>query len=102
MMRFLEYNDLGGGNHNEEAIPSLLAVSERDSRSGRDFLTALVISYELGSRVVAAAPDGPMAYDKHGWSTDARGGLSMPPAIGRLMGLTETQIAHATAICAGR
>ena len=43
-----------------------------------------------------------MAYDKHGWSTDARGGLNMPPAIGKLMGLTEEQIAHATAICAGR
>jgi 2-methylcitrate dehydratase len=102
MMRFLEYNDVGGGNHNEEAIPSLLAVSERDGCSGRDFLTALVISYEIGARVVTAAPGGPMAYDKHGWSTDARGGLSMPPAIGRLMGLNEGQIAHATAICAGR
>ena len=102
MMRFLEYNDVGGGNHNEEAIPSLLAVSERDGCSGQDFLTALVISYEIGARVVTAAPGGPMAYDKHGWSTDARGGLSMPPAIGRLMGLNEEQIAHATAICAGR
>src|SRR5262249_52212852 len=39
---------------------------------------------------------------KHGWSTDARGGLSMPPAIGRLMGLNEEQVAHATGICAGR
>jgi len=26
----------------------------------------------------------------------------MPPALGKLMGLTEEQIAHATAICAGR
>jgi 2-methylcitrate dehydratase len=102
MMRFLEYNDVGGGNHNEEAIPSLLAVCERDGLSGRDFLTALVLSYELGARVILAAPGGPAAYDKHGWSTDARGGLSMPPALGKLMGLTEEQIAHATAICAGR
>ncbi len=102
MMRFLEYNDVGGGNHNEEAIPSLFAVCERDGLSGRDLITALVLSYELGARVVTAAPGGPSAYDKHGWSTDARGGLSMPPAIGKLMGLTEEQIAHATAICAGR
>jgi 2-methylcitrate dehydratase len=102
MMRFLEYNDVGGGNHNEEAIPSLLAVSERDGSTGRDFLTALVLSYEIGARVILAAPGGPAAYDKHGWSTDARGGLNMPPAIGKLMGLSEEQIAHATAICAGR
>jgi len=102
MMRFLEYNDVGGGNHNEEAIPALFAVSERERRSGRDFLTALVVSYELGARVISAASGGPSAYDKHGWSTDARGGLNMPPAIGRLMDLDEAQIAHATAICAGR
>jgi 2-methylcitrate dehydratase len=102
MLRFLEYNDVGGGNHNDEAIPSLLAVSEKERRSGRDFITALVLSYELGARVIAAVPGGSAGYDKHGWSTDARGGLSMPPALGRLMGLDEPQTAHATAICASR
>lgn len=102
MMRFLEFNDVGGGNHNEEAIPALFAVCERNGLTGRDLITALVLSYELGARVILAAPGGPSAYDRHGWSTDARGGLSMPPAIGKLMGLSEDQIAHATAICAGR
>ena len=43
LVRFLDYNDMGGGDHNSDAIPSLLAVCERGGRSGRDFLTALVI-----------------------------------------------------------
>ncbi len=102
LTRFLEFNDVGGGNHNEEAIPPLLAIGEREGSSGKDFLTALALSYELGVRVVASVPGASAGWDKHGWSTDARGGLSMPPAIGRLLGLTETQIAHAIAICASR
>ncbi len=102
MLRFLEYNDIGGGNHNEEAIPALFAVAEAHRRSGADFLTALVISYEIGARVILAAQGGASAYDRHGWSTDARGGINMPPAIARLMGLSVSQAAHAIAICTSR
>jgi 2-methylcitrate dehydratase len=101
-MRFLEYNDVGGGNHNQEAIPALIAVSERSKKSGKDFLASMILSYEVGSRVVQALPGASAGWDKHGWSTDARAGINMPPAIGRLMGLSEEQIAHAIAICASR
>lgn len=102
LVRFLEYNDLGGGNHNSDSIPSLFAVAERERASGRDFLAAVVLSYEIGARVVQSMPGGPAGWDRAGWSTDARGGLSVPPAVGRLMKLSEEQIAHAIAICAGR
>jgi 2-methylcitrate dehydratase len=102
LMRFLEYNDIGGGNHNEEAIPALFAVAEAHRCSGRDFLTALVVSYEIGARVILSANGGATAYDRHGWSTDARGGINMPPAIARLMGLSARQSAHALAICTSR
>jgi 2-methylcitrate dehydratase len=99
-MRFLEYNDVGGGNHNQEAIPALLAMSERDGKSGKDFLAAMILSYEVGARVIQAVPGASAGWDKHGWSTDARGGINMPAAIGLLMGLSETHIAHAIAISA--
>jgi len=102
MLRFLEYNDIGGGNHNEEAIPALFAVSQAQRRSGADFLTALVVSYEIGARVILSARGGASAYDRQGWSTDARGGINMPPAIARLMGLNTAQAAHAIAICTSR
>ena len=29
LVRYLDYNDMGGGGHNSDAIPSILAVSER-------------------------------------------------------------------------
>ena len=37
LVRFLDYNDLGGGGHNSDAIPGILAVAEREKARGRDF-----------------------------------------------------------------
>jgi 2-methylcitrate dehydratase len=101
LVRFLDYNDLGGGGHNSDSIPAILAVSEREKVNGRDFLTSLVISYELGARFSEAA-GGVHTLDKKGWTSDIRGGLNMPPALGKLMGLNEEQIANAIGACACR
>ena len=97
LVRFLDYNDLGGGGHNSDSIPSILAVAERENASGRDLLMSVVISYELGDRVSSSstAPRG----QGRGLDLDSRGGLSMPPALGRLMKLNEEQIAHAIGLC---
>lgn len=102
MVRFLDYNDEGGGGHNSDSIPAILAVAEREKASGRDFLTSLVVSYELGARVIESVDkDGKgLSLQKRGYSMDTRGGLSMPAALGRLMGLSEQQIAHAIGTCA--
>jgi 2-methylcitrate dehydratase len=118
MVRFLDYNDLGGGGHNSDSIPAILAVSEREKAGGRDVLTSVVISYELGARVKesfkgTSTGEGGWSNDLRGgltmpaikgsvrgWKFDIRGGLSMPPALGRLMGLNEEQIANAIGGCA--
>jgi 2-methylcitrate dehydratase len=104
LVRFLDYNDMGGGDHNSDAIPSLLAVCERGRRSGRDFLTALVVSYELGARFRESVSASAFvriqeSLEEKGWTSDIRGGLNQPPALGKLMGLTEEQIANAIGIC---
>jgi 2-methylcitrate dehydratase len=99
MVRFMDYMDLGGGGHNSEAIPGILAVAERERASGRSFLTALVISYELGARVLDSTTGEYGGFASKGWHSDIRGGLNMPPSIGRLMGLNEEQIANAIGIC---
>lgn len=106
LVRFLDFNDMGGGAHNSDAISSILAVSEREKASGKDFLTSLVISYELGARFrdsVATAPLNEIrvqnSLEEKGWTSDVRAGLNQPPAIGKLMGLTEGQIANAIGIC---
>src|SRR3990172_5797710 len=71
LVRFLDYNDVGGGGHNSDALSSILAVAEREKVSGKDFLTALVISYELGARFRESLTSS--MKDK-GWSWDIRAG----------------------------
>lgn len=103
LVRFLDYNDIGGGSHNSDALSSILAVSEREKASGKDFLTSLVISYELGARFrdsVSTSSDafyelGARIHDsvstgssaasrtresleEKGWTADIRGGLNQP------------------------
>ena len=99
LVRFLDYNDMGGGGHNSDTIPSIIAVAEREKTSGRDFLTALIISYELGTRF-SDAPGGHTSYESKGYTIDIRGGVTLPPPLGKLMGLNEIQIANAIGICA--
>lgn len=105
LVRFLDFNDLGGGGHNSDAIPSLLAVAERERSSGADFLAAIVVSYELGARFGDAVTPSVVGVPIHGsleekgWTKDIRAGFNQPPALGRLMGLTESQIANAIGIC---
>ena len=100
MVRYLDYNDLGGGGHNSDAIPAILAVAEHEKRNGADFLTALVLSYELGARWMRFLFTGDMTADYkritgRGWCPDVRGGLNVPPSLGLLMGMNEEQIASA-------
>ena len=98
LVRFLDFNDAGGGGHNSDCISSLLAVAEKGKASGKEFLTGVIISYELGQRVRDSATHH-YGLEEKGWLGDTRGGLSMPPAIGRLMRLNEDQIANAVGIC---
>ncbi|MFC1952275.1 MmgE/PrpD family protein [Chloroflexota bacterium] len=98
LLKFLEFNDLGGGGHNGDAIPAILAIAERERASGADFLLSVVISYELGARIIGSFVGKSLG--ARGWSGDMRGGLSMPPALGKLMKLNEDQIANAIGICA--
>jgi 2-methylcitrate dehydratase len=99
LVRFLDANDLGGGGHNTDAISSILAVAEREKSSGRNCLASIVLSYELGARFIEAV-GGDTALENNGWISDIRAGFSMPPALGRLMGLNEEQITNAIGICA--
>ena len=101
LVRFLDFNDSGGGGHNSDCMSSIFAIAERKKANGKDFMTSIMVSYELGQRVRDAAQSRHWLEEK-GWLEDSRGGLSMPCAIGRLMGLTEDQMANAIGVCASR
>ncbi len=107
MVRYLDYNDLGGGGHNSDAVPALLATAEVEKSNGKDFLTALILSYELGHRWIEALRTGDDYADykrmtTSGWCSDVRGSINMPPSLGLLMGLDEKQIASAIGATAVR
>lgn len=109
LVRFLDYNDYGSGGHTSDSISGVMAVAEREKASGRDFLTSLIIPYELGERFAkAAAGHRAASYEGH-FAMDIKAapgfreigaGLSMPVALGRLMKLSEEQMANAVGICA--
>jgi 2-methylcitrate dehydratase len=98
LVRYLDCNDVGGGGHNSDCLASILAIAEREGSSGKDILTSIVISYELGARFIEAM--GKAGFGLGGFTGDIRGGLTMPPALGKIMGLNEEQIANAIGVCA--
>jgi 2-methylcitrate dehydratase len=97
LVRFLDYSDMGGGGHNSDGISSILAVAERQKSNGRDFLTSVVISYELGARFKDALDA--LILEERGWTTDMRCAFNQCPSIGKLMKLSEEQIANAIGVC---
>lgn len=100
LVHALGYNDLGGGGgHNSDTIPAVLAIAEKENVSGKEFLASMVLSYELGGRFTDAV-GGIFGYAPKGFPFDIRGGISIPPCLGRLMGMDAWQIANAIGICA--
>jgi 2-methylcitrate dehydratase len=104
MVRYLDYNDLyvipAGkwyvGVHPSDAIPGILAVGERMNSSGKDVITATVLSYELSARFCHGATNPPLS--KLGWNADTRGVYIMPLVAGRLLGLSEKELENAVGI----
>jgi 2-methylcitrate dehydratase PrpD len=71
------------------ALPSTLAVAERDKRSGRDFLTAYHVGVEVECKIAEAI--NPRHY-QHGFhSTATCGALGAAAGVANLLGLTPEQ-----------
>ena len=83
-----EIDDFGGCAHSGSVvIPAALGVAARQSASGRELLTAIVIGYEIARRVMDGG-GGYLAFKEIGWhSTSTCGGFGAAAAAGRLLGL---------------
>jgi 2-methylcitrate dehydratase PrpD len=82
---------------------ALLALSERATLSGRDFLAALVLGIDVECRIGNAV--SPLHYGR-GWHiTSTCGPFGAAAAVGRILGLTQDQmvwgLGHASAQAAG-
>ena len=101
MVRVLDLNDYminevkgqpTSGGHPSDNIPVALAVGEYRKRPGKLVLEAIVVGYELYTRLAALM-------DKHGlWDGVTASGLVAPAMAGRLMEFDEETLAHALAL----
>ena len=79
-------------------VPAALAWAERNKRSGRDLLAAIVIGSEAGIRLGASVFGGDLL--KAGWwPSSIFGAFGVCAAVARLEGLTEYETRQALSIC---
>ena len=96
MARFLDINDTHrtiDGSHPSDNLSGVLAVAEDIGASGRDFLLALTISYEIQCRFVDSVP-----FNDNGWDQPVPGVMACALACGRLLGLDREALRHALAL----
>ena len=97
----LELDDTGGCDHSGAVVlPAVMAAVSMSTRpvSGREFITAVVIGYEVGRRVLEAC-GGYSAHNGAGWhSTATCGVFGAAAASARILGLNAGQMLSALGI----
>ncbi len=98
LIRYVDYMDsylVGGGLcHPSDNTGAILAASEHADLSGKDFLIALALAYQVESRLTAAVP-----FMAHGFDLTAPLSFSLAAGVSRTLGLDEAQTAAAVGIC---
>lgn len=82
-----EGNRFTRGHPGIHIVPAALAVAEQMNISGRDFLRALVLGYEIAARIGIAAKIRPSMHPHGTWGT-----VGAAAAVGKLMGYREPAI----------
>ncbi|MFJ2682932.1 MmgE/PrpD family protein [Pseudomonas sp. NPDC087342] len=97
----LELDDTGGCDHSGAVVlPAVMAAVSMSGKtvSGREFITAVVIGYEIGRRVLEACGSY-SAHNGAGWhSTATCGVFGAAAASARILGLDAAQILSALGI----
>jgi 2-methylcitrate dehydratase len=94
MARYPEFIDSyhgpgSGHGHVSEVIAPVLAAAEHVRASGRDFITAVVVAYEVFIRI------SDVFHNNHAFDSGNLGCIGSAAAASKLFGLTHEQIAHA-------
>ncbi len=82
-----EGNRFGGGHPSIHVLPGLLAASEQLGTSGSEFITALIVGYEITSRLGGATSPHPNVHSHGHW-----GAPGTAAAIARLKGWSAQDI----------
>src|SRR5216684_7538018 len=97
LVRYLDYNDsyLAKGEtcHPSDNLGGALAASEYAGKSGKDFLTALAVAYQVQCRLSDVAPVRARGFDH-----TTQGAYAVAAGVSRALGLNGEQTANAVAI----
>lgn len=97
LVRYLDFNDsyLARGEtcHPSDNLGAVLAAAEYAGTSGRDFLTALALAYQVQCRLSDVAPVREAGFDHV-----TQGAYAVAAGTARALGLDATRTAHAIAI----
>ena len=98
LVRYLDFNDsyLAKGEtcHPSDNLGAVLAACEYAGRSGRDFLTALAVAYQVQCRLSDVAPVRAKGFDH-----TTQGAYAVAAGVAKGLGLDQEQTAHSLAIC---
>lgn len=97
LVRYLDFNDsyLAKGEtcHPSDNLGAVLAAAEYANRSGREFMTALAVAYQVQCRLCDVAPVRSKGFDH-----TTQGAYALAAGISKALDLDQTKTAHAIAI----
>ena len=97
LVRYLDYNDsyLAPGEtcHPSDNLGAVLAASEYASGSGKQFLTALAVAYQVQCRLSDVAPVRARGFDH-----TTQGAYAVAAGVSKALGLDQERTANAVAI----
>jgi 2-methylcitrate dehydratase len=97
LVRYLDYNDSYIASketcHPSDNLGAVLAASEYAHCSGKDFLTALALAYQVQCRLSDVAPVRAKGFDH-----TTQGAYAAAAGVARALGLDQEKTAHAIAI----
>jgi 2-methylcitrate dehydratase len=97
LVRYLDFNDSFLAKdetcHPSDNIAAVLAASEYAAASGKEFLVALAVAYQVQCRLCEVAP-----VRERGFDHVTQGTYAVAAGVSKALGLTEVQTANAIAI----
>lgn len=97
LVRYLDFNDSylakGETGHPSDNIGSILAAGELNEISGKDFLTALGVAYQVQCRLSDEAP-----VRDHGFDHTVQGSYSVAAGVSKALGLSPEKTGNALSI----
>ncbi len=102
MVRAMDYNDIywkQDPSHPSDVLAGPLALAQQEGRSGKDYIVAIIIAYEMAMRLCHIAVPG---IRERGWHHATLMGYAAPVAAGKMLNLDWEQMQHAIGIASCR